>query len=149
MYVSLMGVGIQCCKKNEMKSSIETRQTIRVDPFGSKSQSRCQLAWVVLWITAISCHQIRVLRQTPIKTLWNSQRILNCDLKFYSESGLRWMMSLLWKIVPILPRFLNRQCSKLRRSLEGHLNAWYWSTGMWFLTLFWWKYNYFIITFSL
>jgi len=36
VYFSLMGVGIQCCKRNEVKDSLATRHNIRVDPFGSK-----------------------------------------------------------------------------------------------------------------
>jgi len=32
-----MGVGIQCCKKNEVQGSLAIRQNIRVDPFASKS----------------------------------------------------------------------------------------------------------------
>ena len=34
---SLMGVGIQCCKRNEVKESLATRHSIRVDPFASQS----------------------------------------------------------------------------------------------------------------
>ena len=32
-----MGVGIQCCKRNEVKESLATRHNIRVDPFASQS----------------------------------------------------------------------------------------------------------------
>jgi len=39
MYFSLMGVGIQCCTKKEVQPSLETRQSIRVDPFASKCAS--------------------------------------------------------------------------------------------------------------
>jgi len=44
MYFSLMGVGIQCCKRNEVSSSLELRQNIRVDPFASKLQTSSVLA---------------------------------------------------------------------------------------------------------
>jgi len=33
---SLMGVGIQCCKRNEVNDSLTLRQNIRVDPFASE-----------------------------------------------------------------------------------------------------------------
>jgi len=36
-HFSLMGVGIQCCKRNEVRESLATRQNIRVDPFASTS----------------------------------------------------------------------------------------------------------------
>jgi len=31
-----MNVGIQCCKRNDIQRAIRSRESIRVDPFGSK-----------------------------------------------------------------------------------------------------------------
>jgi len=47
---SLMGVGIQCCKRSEVVASLTKRQSIRVDPFASKFRSHelftLQLGWL-------------------------------------------------------------------------------------------------------